>query len=54
MLFTPLMLLFLVFEYGMVNYYKTQVHLVIAVAFIAIVLNDKSDDKKYLMAENSR
>lgn len=39
LLFTALMLQFLVFEYGIVNYYKTQSHLVIAAAFCAVMIN---------------
>ncbi len=39
LLFTPVVLLFLIFEYGMVNYYKMQVHLVLAAAFVAVYLN---------------
>ena len=53
LLFTSLMMLFIVFEYGMVNYYKMQVHLVIAAAFVAISLNDSSDRKKFDAAEIS-
>ena len=41
LLFLPLMLLFLVFEYGMVNYYKIQVHLGIAAAFAVVSENDR-------------
>ncbi|MCL2508039.1 MAG: O-antigen ligase family protein [Oscillospiraceae bacterium] len=40
LLFLPVMILFLVFEYGMVNYYKMQVQLMIAMSFVTINLND--------------
>ena len=40
LLFTPLILLFIVFEYGMVDYYKMQVHLVLAAMFCAVSIND--------------
>lgn len=39
LLFTALLLQFMVFEYGIVNYYKTQSHLVIAAAFCAVMIN---------------
>ncbi len=48
LLFMPSILLFLILEYGMVNYYKEQVHLVIAVAFVAVSLNDLVDREKHL------
>lgn len=40
LLFITVLLLFIIFEYGMVNYYKMQVHLVLAAAFCAVCLND--------------
>lgn len=40
LLFITILLLFIIFEYGMVNYYKMQVHLVLAAAFCAVSLND--------------
>ena len=40
LLFISVLLLFIIFEYGMVNYYKMQVHLVLAAAFCAVSLND--------------
>ncbi|MGN0636336.1 MAG: O-antigen ligase family protein [Acutalibacteraceae bacterium] len=40
LLFMTVLLLFIIFEYGMVNYYKMQVHLVLAAAFCAVSLND--------------
>ena len=43
LLFTALMLQFLVFEYGIVNYYKTQSHLVIAAAFCAVMINVRAE-----------
>lgn len=43
LLFLPLIILLLIFEYGMVNYYKMQVHLVIASAFAASFLNDGAE-----------
>ena len=43
LLFTALLLQFLVFEYGIVNYYKTQSHLVIAAAFCAVMINVRSE-----------
>ena len=43
LLFLPMMLLFVVFEYGMVNYYKTQVQMGLAAAFAAVVINDAED-----------
>ena len=43
LLFTALMLQFLVFEYGIVNYYKTQSHLVIAAAFCAVMINVRTE-----------
>ena len=39
LLFVALLLQFLVFEYGIVNYYKTQSQLVIAAAFCAVMIN---------------
>lgn len=43
LLFLPLMLLFMVFEYGMVNYYKTQVQMGIAAAFSVVLMNDRAE-----------
>ena len=43
LLFLALLLQFLVFEYGIVNYYKTQSHLVIAAAFCAVMINARSE-----------
>lgn len=41
LLFMTLLLQFLVFEYGIVNYYKIQSHLVLAAAYCAVILNDQ-------------
>ena len=41
LLFLSMILLFLVFEYGMVNYYKTQVHMGIAAAASVVLINDR-------------
>ena len=38
-----MMILLLIFEYGMVNYYKMQVHLVIAVGYAVSVMHDRAD-----------
>jgi len=46
LLFLPIMLLFFVFEYGIVNYYKMQSHLLIALSFIALTLIDKEKAAK--------
>ncbi len=51
LVFSAMMLLFLIFEYGMVNYYKEQVHIVITAAFIAICLNDKAHNEKSNLTE---
>ena len=40
LLFITLLVQFLVFEYGIVNYYKVQSHLVIAAAYCAAAMND--------------
>jgi O-antigen ligase len=45
LLYLPLILLLVIFEYGMVNYYKMQVHLVIASAFAATTVNEKAERK---------
>ena len=45
LLYLPLIFLLIIFEYGMVNYYKMQVHLVIASAFAASTINDKAERK---------
>lgn len=46
LLFMALLLQFLVFEYGIVNYYKTQSHLVIAAAFCAVMINARAERGK--------
>ena len=43
LLFFAMMILFMIFEYGMVNYYKMQVHLIIAAAYVVTVMNDRAD-----------
>ena len=43
LLFLSLMLLFIVFEYGMVNYYKLQVQMGIAAALSVVSMNDRRD-----------
>ena len=43
LVFMALLLQFLVFEYGIVNYYKTQSQLVFAAAFCAVMINVRSE-----------
>ena len=51
LLFMALLLQFLVFEYGIVNYYKTQSHLVIAAAFCAVMINAAAEREQTEAAE---
>ena len=46
LLFMALLLQFLVFEYGIVNYYKTQSQLVIAAAFCAVMINAHAEQRQ--------
>ena len=46
LLFVTLMVQFFVFEYGIVNYYKAQSHLVIAAAYCAAAINDRAQAQR--------
>ena len=48
LLFLSMMILFMVFEYGMVNYYKMQVQMGIAISYAVVVMNDRADTANYL------
>ena len=45
LVFLTLLVQFLVFEYGIVNYYKTQSHLILAAAFCAVAINDDEESE---------
>ncbi len=46
LIFIALLIQFLVFEYGIVNYYKTQSQMVIAAAFCAVMINARADRRQ--------
>ena len=46
LLFLTLLVQFIVFEYGIVNYYKIQSHLVLAAACCVVAINDRAVSRK--------